>query len=104
MSITPMSTVADIARNIGRKVNLSEICRGMDMSAYSRRLYDGSTMKLLHNYSEVDCIVMKNGKVLTAKGKFVESPNEANRLVSKIFHRYMANMKSEDPVNFYKYD
>lgn len=97
-------TVADMARKMKTKVNLGELCSGLDMQARSRRLPDGSTVKLLHNSNQVDCIVMKNGKVLTAKGKFVQSPREADSLVSRIYHKCMANLRSEEPVNFYKYD
>ena len=53
------------------KVNLSEMARARNMHVDSFRLPDGSTAKLLSNTTELDCVVLKNGKVLTAKGAFI---------------------------------
>ena len=75
-------TVAELARELsskGEKVNLQELAKGRGMFVSSLRT-DGSTIKLLENECEVDCIVMKNGKVLAAKGKFTDKYGEASEL------------------------
>ncbi len=78
-------TVAELAREIserGEKVNLKRVAAGRDMMVSSLETVDGSTIKLLENSNEVDVIVMKDGKVLTAKGKFVADEEAANDLAS----------------------
>ena len=83
-------TVAELARELsdsGKKVNLKKIAAGRDMMVSSLEAADGSTIKLLENYDEVDVIVMKDGKVLTAKGKFVADEEAANDLASEAICR-----------------
>ena len=78
-------TVAELAREIsdrGEKVNLRRVAAGRDMMVSSLETADGSSIKLLENYDEVDVIVMKNGKVLTAKGTFLVDEEAANELAS----------------------
>ena len=70
-------TVAALAREKATKVNLKELAYGRDMMITSVRLNDDSVAKLLQNNDEVDVIIMKHGKVLSAKGTFVEEGEEA---------------------------
>lgn len=76
--------IADIAREMKTKVNLGKLCEGRDLSVTNFKLKDGSTIKLLENSNEVDCIVMKNGKVLTAKGKIFSDETAASELATDV--------------------
>lgn len=81
----PSKTVAQIARELqtkGKKVSLFKIAEGRGMMISSVRLGDDTTAKLLENSNEVDCVIMKNGKVLAAKGTFVDTPENAEELAS----------------------
>lgn len=91
-------TVADMAREVsqrGEKVNLRELASGRDMMVSSLRTADGSTVKLLENDDEVDVIVMKNGRVLTAKGTFVEDEKVSKELACDAICR-IANHTAEN--------
>ncbi len=87
-------TVAALAREKATKVNLKELAEGRDMMVSSVRLYDDSVAKLLQNNNEVDVVIMKNGKVLAAKGTFVESEEAADDLASNAICR-IANYVKE---------
>ena len=87
-------TVAALAREQGTKVNLKTLADGRDMMVTSVRLKDGSVAKLLQNDYEVDVIVMEHGKVLAAKGTFVESEEVADDLASNAMCR-IANYVKE---------
>lgn len=84
-------TVAETALRIRKKVNLGELCRGKNMIVSNFPLKDGSTIKFLENAEEVDCLVMKNGKVITAKGRFFDDEKEAADIASSIVERKIAN-------------
>jgi len=66
-------TVADRIRNgfirPERLKNMQEFAKSEDMVLHSIPLKDGSALKLLANAVEFDCLIMKNGKVLTARGR-----------------------------------
>ena len=67
-----ISTVADRIRNkfINPESlrNMQDFAKSENMILHSLPLKDGNTIKLLANAIEFDCLIMKNGKVLTAKG------------------------------------
>lgn len=78
-----LRTVAELANNArakGRRVNVENLAKGRDMMVSSVKTTDGSTIKLLENYNEVDVIVMKDGRVLTAKGKFMPTEKATEEL------------------------
>lgn len=104
MNINGVSTVADMARRIKKGVNLGQLCNGRAMDVSNFRLKDGSTIKLLKSANEVDCIVMKNGKVLTAKGTFVENPSQADTLASRIIEEKIANRSDVLDTSYGKYE
>ena len=87
-------TVAELAREQRTNVNLKELANGRDMMVSSVRLKDDSVAKLLQNNDEVSVIVMEHGKVLTAKGTFVESEEVADDLASNAMCR-IANYVKE---------
>lgn len=92
-------TVASIASRMKNKVNLGKLCKGRDVIVTNYRLKDGSTIKLLEGQNEVDCIVMKNGKVLTAKGIYVNSFSKVRALVDNIIYRKIANRPDIVDIN-----
>ena len=68
-----INTVADRIRsgfiNSQTVSNLRNFAQSEDMILQSIPLKDGSAVKLLANAIEFDCLIIKNGKVLTARGK-----------------------------------
>ena len=67
-----INTVADRIRsnftNPRCLSNMQEFAKSQNMLLHSLSLQDGTTIKLLANAIEFDCLIMKNGKVLTARG------------------------------------
>ena len=103
ISSNSQKTVAELAKSIsdnGDKVNLSRLAKGRNMKVSSLRLNDGSTAKLLENNNEVNCIVMKNGRVLTAKGGFFKNPKEANEMSTKAMLKILNNSSDNEPIYF----
>lgn len=49
--------------------NIQKFAQSENMLHHSVPLKDGTALKLLSNAMEYDCLIMKNGKVLTARGK-----------------------------------
>lgn len=87
-----METVADKALKIKNRVNLGKLCEENFIPNVSNfKLKDGSVIKLLEGSNEVDCVVMKNGNVLTAKGTFVKNSEEAGILATRIIEQKIAN-------------
>ena len=66
-------TVADRIRSgqisPDRIAKLRTFAKAEKMLLHSIPLKDGTTAKILSNETEYDCLIMKNGKVLTARGK-----------------------------------
>lgn len=91
VKIKPM-TIADIVRG-QKNVNLTNlaISRGMNVNSY--RLPDGSSAKVLTNSNEIDCVVLKNGKVLTAKGAFVKSEEKLEEIYCDVVQRIFKIIK-----------
>jgi hypothetical protein len=50
--------------------NMRKFAQSENMLLHSIPLKDGTAAKILANSIECDCLIMKNGKVLTAKGGF----------------------------------
>ena len=96
--------IANIARRIGKGVNLGELCKGKNMDVSNFRLKDGSTIKLLESPQEVDCIVMRNGKVLTARGTRVKDQFESDLLASRIIEQKIANRLDVIDSSYGKYE
>ena len=66
-------TVADRIRNgflnPEQYKNLRKFAQKENMLLHSIPLKDGTALKLLTSALEYDCLIMKNGKVLTARGQ-----------------------------------
>jgi hypothetical protein len=89
MKLTP-KTIAKLVTQKGKKVNLHELANKRGMFVDQVRLNDGSTVKLLSNNKEIDCIVMKSGKVVTAKGTMGSAEKMDNlycRAIQKLLGR-----------------
>ena len=68
-----INTVADRIRNGVIKPeqlkNMVKFAKKENMLLHSIPLKDGTALKLLTNAIEYDCLIMRNGKVLTARGQ-----------------------------------
>lgn len=77
-------------------VNLQKIAKERGLELENFHMPDGSTVKLLSGPNEFDCVVMKNGKILTAKGKKCKDASES----ALLFHRVLlklVELKAEIP-------
>ena len=66
--------------------NMRDFAKSENMILHSIPLKDGSTLKLLANAIEFDCLIMRNGKVLTARGKAGTADDVAANICG-FFHR-----------------
>jgi hypothetical protein len=68
-----INTVADRIRSgliePEKLCNMRDFAKSEDMILHSIPLKDGSALKLLANAVEFDCLIMRNGKVITARGR-----------------------------------
>ena len=64
--------------------NLRKFARRKNMCLSSIPLKDGTAVKILSNDKEYDCLIMKNGKVLTARGA-TDNPINIMGMVDNIF-------------------
>ena len=105
MVIKPASekTIAQIARELKTKVSITTLAEKRGMKATNFRLNDGSSIKLLEGPEEVDCVIMKHGKVLSAKGTFVENPIEAKIIADNAVTK-IANRRDIQPEFINDYD
>ena len=78
-----MSKITPIAKSLVGKTNFSPARlaeeRGMDY--ISARLKDGSCAKILGNNEEIDVLIMKNGKVVSAEG-YLNDEKSINSIAS----------------------
>jgi len=83
-----ISTIADKIRanaiNPEELKNMRKFARRNDMCISSIPLKDGTAAKILSNDKEYDCLIMKNGKVLTARGAN-DNPVNIMGMVDNIF-------------------
>ena len=68
-----INTVADRIRtgllDSKQLANIRKFADSENMLCHSIPLKDGTALKLLSNAIEYDCLIMKNGKVLTSRGQ-----------------------------------
>ena len=88
-----------------RLKNIQQFADSEQMILSSIPLKDGTTAKLLANACEYDCLIMKNGKILTAKGK-VGTPTETAEGIFGFFEHLNKRDRAEKDVNidFKKYE
>ena len=75
-----------------KNVDLAKLAKERGLYIDSFRLKDGSFAKLLTNEREIDCVILRNGDILTAKGKFYKNAEEADYLYRNILKRLMDKM------------
>ena len=68
--------------------NLRKFARRNDMCLSTIPLKDGTAAKILANENEYDCLIMKNGRVLTARGA-KDNPINIMGMVDNIFSHLM---------------
>ena len=66
--------------------NLNKFAKSENMLLHSIPLKDGTAAKILANAIEYDCLIMKNGKVLTAKGKAGTTDDVAEGIMGLFEH------------------
>ena len=97
---TDMITVADQIRTKVIKPeqlkNLTEFAKYRNMCLSSIALKDGTAAKILASPDEIDCLIMKNGKVLTAKGS-KENPANVMGIAAKIFDHVIKRGRAVNP-------
>ncbi len=96
-------TIADLVRG-QKNVNLTNLAQQRNMLINGFRLHDGSSAKLLTNDNEIDCIIMKNGKVLSAHGTFVKSQKQLRELFFDAISRLVPHTESTTISGSYKAD
>lgn len=86
--------IADLVRG-KENINLMKLAKQRGMLVNSCKAKDGSTIKLLTNDNEIDCIVMKNGKVQTARGIANQTEETVNDLYHRVIGRFLGNADGE---------
>ena len=76
--------------------NLKKFARRKDMCLSSIPLKDGTAAKILSNDKEYDCLIMKNGRVLTARGAN-DTPINIMGMVDNIFSHLIRRNRVIDP-------
>ena len=101
MEIKFNTTIADKIRTNAIKSeqlqNLTKFAKQNNMCLSSIPLKDGTTAKILSNDKEYDCLIMKNGKVLTARGA-KDNPVNVMGMVDNIFTHIIKRDRAVDPV------
>ena len=95
-----LTTIADKIRankiNSEELKNLRKFARRNDMCLSTILLKDGTAAKILSNDKEYDCLIMKNGKVLTARGA-KDNPVNIMGMVDNIFSHLIKKERVVDP-------
>lgn len=95
-------TVADRIRsgliNPNMLKNIQEFAKSEEMLLHTIPLKDGTAAKILANAIEYDCLIMQNGKVLTARGKSGTAENVATGLLG-LFEHIRKRGRAEKDVN-----
>ena len=97
-----ISTIADRIQNgfINKNElkNIKEFAKKENMLLHSIPLKDGTTAKILANAIEYDCLIMKNGKVLTAKGQAGTAEKVAEGVMG-IFEHILRRRRAVKNIN-----
>ncbi len=98
--VLKLNTIADKIRANKIKPedlkNLRRFARRNDMCISSIPLKDGTAAKILSNDKEYDCLIMKNGKVLTARGA-KDNPVNIMGMVDNIITHLIKRDRVVDP-------
>ena len=78
--------------------NMQKFAQSENMMLHSIPLKDGTAAKILANAIEYDCLIMKNGKVLTAKGQSGTTDDVATGIMG-LFEHINKRQRAEKGVN-----
>ena len=78
--------------------NMQKFAQSENMMLHSIPLKDGTAAKILANAIEYDCLIMKNGKVLTAKGQSGTTDDVATGIMG-LFEHINKRQRAEKAVN-----
>jgi hypothetical protein len=78
--------------------NMQKFAQSENMMLHSIPLKDGTAAKILANAIEYDCLIMKNGKVLTAKGQSGTTDDVATGIMG-LFEHINKRQRAEKSVN-----
>lgn len=78
--------------------NMQDFALKEDMLLHSIPLKDGTAAKILANAIEYDCLIMKNGKVLTAKGK-VGTTDEVATGILGLFEHILKRRRAAENID-----
>lgn len=76
--------------------NLTEFAKHKNMCLSSIALKDGTAAKILVSPDEIDCLIMKNGKVVTATGT-KDNPVNVMGIAAKIFDHVIKRDRAVNP-------
>lgn len=97
-----INSVADRIRsgiiNKNKLKNLQKFAQNEGMLLHSIPLKDGTTAKILANAIEYDCLIMKNGKVLTARGQSGQTEDVATGILG-LFEHINRRRRAVEDVN-----
>lgn len=97
-----INTVADRIRSglirPEQITNVRKFAESEGMLCHSIPLKDGTALKILSNAIEYDCLIMKNGKVLTARGKAGTADDVALGICG-LFDHIAKRRRAEEDVN-----
>ena len=78
--------------------NMQKFAQSENMMLHSIPLKDGTTAKILANAIEYDCLIMKNGKVLTTKGQSGTTDDVATGIMG-LFEHISKRQRAANSVN-----
>ena len=97
-----INSIADRIRsgliNANELKNMQEFAKSEDMLLQSIPLKDGTAAKILANALEYDCLIMKNGKVLTARGQVGTTDDVAVGILG-LFEHIAKRRRAKEDVN-----
>ena len=79
--------------------NMAKFASENGMILKSIPLKDGTAAKLMANYNELDCLIMRNGKVLTSKGVTGEF-DEIGMSIGKIYDHIQKRNRAIDGFDY----
>ena len=99
-----MPQITPIAKTLVGKTQFSpaRLAEEKGMEYISARLKDGSSAKIFGNNEEIDCLIMRNGKVLSGKGYKIPNSEESIIREVSIFQKIHDSLinKVEDAKSF----
>ena len=97
-----INTISDRIRNglinSNELKNIQDFAKAENMLFKSIPLKDGTTAKILANAVEYDCLIMKNGKVVTSRGQSGTTDNVAQGILG-LFEHINKRKRADNNIN-----